>query len=106
MMLVAALEIALWVRLFLSALTFSRGSWILLGIYTVFLRARFHQSQFVQGAFAQGTARIDSQVQNPNVPPAVRQAWESAKVIGRRVVDATDLRKYVGGAVPIQKKPQ
>jgi len=97
-MLVAGLEIALWFRLLLSAFTFSKGSWVLLGVYTVFLRARFHQSQFVQGAFSQGAARVDQQVQNPNVPPAVRSGWESAKGVGRQAVDATDVRKYMGGA--------
>ncbi|KAK5445407.1 Transmembrane nucleoporin [Exophiala xenobiotica] len=105
MMLVAGLEILLWFRLLLSAFTFSKGSWILLGIYTVFLRARFHQSQFVQGAFSRGSAHIDQQVQNPNFPPAARQGWETVKGLGRQVVDATDVRKYLGGATA-QKKPQ
>lgn len=105
MMLVAALEILLWFRLLLSAFTFSKNSWILLGIYTVFLRTRFHQSQFVQGAFSQGAAHIDQQVQNPNLPPVVRQVWETVKGLGRQAVDATDLRKYMGG-VNAQKKPQ
>jgi len=105
MMLVAALEILLWFRLLLTGLTFTKGSWVLLGVYTVFLRARFHQSQFVQGAFGQGSAHIDQQVQNPNVPPAVRQGWDTVKGLGRQVVDATDMRKYTGGATA-QKKPQ
>lgn len=105
MMLVAALEILLWFRLLLSAFTFSKGSWVLLGIYTVFLRARFHQSQFVQGAFSRGSAHIDQQVQNPNFPPAARQGWDTVKGLGRQVVDATDVRKYLGGATA-QKKPQ
>ncbi|KAK5218290.1 Transmembrane nucleoporin [Exophiala xenobiotica] len=105
MMLVAGLEILLWFRLLLSAFTFSKGSWVLLGIYTVFLRARFHQSQFVQGAFSRGSAHIDQQVQNPNFPPAARQGWETVKGLGRQVVDATDVRKYLGGATA-QKKPQ
>lgn len=107
MTLVAALEIALWIRLVLSALTFSKGSWILLAVYSVFLRARFAQSQFVQSAFAHGTARVDAQVQNPNVHPTVRQGWETAKTVGRKAVDATDLKKYIGGApAAAAKKPQ
>lgn len=97
MMLVAALEVLLWIRLLLSAITFSRGSWVLLGIYTVFLRARFSQSQFVQNAFQQGVARIDQQVQNPNIPPAVRSGWDSFKGIGQTAVDATNPSRYVGG---------
>jgi transmembrane protein 33 len=104
MLLVAMLEIFLWLRLFFTAITFTKGSWILLGIYTVFLRARFSQSQFIQGAFGQLSARVDQQVQNPNVPPAVRQGWETVKGLLRQVVDATDMRKYVGGAQVPQKK--
>lgn len=106
MTLVAGLEIALWARLLLSAFTFTKGAWILLGIYTVFLRARYQQSHFVQSAFAQFGARIDQQVQNPNIPPAVRQGWETVKGISRKAVDATDLRKYTGGGAAAQKKPQ
>lgn len=107
MMLVAGLEIALWFRLLLSAFTFTKGAWILLGIYTVFLRARYQQSHFVQNAFAQGAARVDQQVQSPSIPPAVRQGWESAKSVGKRAVDATDARRYMGGATATaQKKPQ
>ena len=106
MMLVAGLEILLWFRLLLSAFTFTKGAWILLGVYTVFLRARLHQSHFVQNAFAQGAARVDQQVQNPNVPQGVRQGWESAKGVSRKAVDATDARRYMGGAANAQKKPQ
>lgn len=106
MMLVAGLEIALWFRLLISAFTFSKGSWVLLGVYTIFLRARLHQSHFVQNAFSQGAARVDQQVQNPNVPPAVQQGWAGAKGVGQKVVDATDMRRYMGGGVNVQKKPQ
>ncbi|EXJ90696.1 hypothetical protein A1O1_03800 [Capronia coronata CBS 617.96] len=105
MFLVAGLEITLWFRLLLSALTFSKNSWILLGIYTIFLRARFHQSQFVQNAFSQGAAHMDQRIQNPNVPPVVRQGWETTKGLGRQLVEVTDVRKYMGG-VNAHKKPQ
>lgn len=98
MMLVAGLEIALWFRLLLSAITFTKGSWILLGIYTVFLRARFHQSAFVQNAFSHGSARVDSQVQNPNTPPVVRQGWETLKGVGRKGVEMTHPNKFMGSA--------
>lgn len=104
MMLVAGLEIALWLRLLLSAITFSKGSWILLGLYSVFLRARYHQSQFVQNAFSQGAATIDQQVQSPNIPPAVRQGWETTKTGARKGVEATDVSKYTRSAPPVQKK--
>ncbi|RMD42147.1 hypothetical protein DV735_g3011, partial [Chaetothyriales sp. CBS 134920] len=86
--LVAGLEIALWFRLLFSAITFSKRSWILLTIYTIFLRARFAQSHFVQNAFAQGTAKIDQQVNAANVAPAAKQAWETTKRVGKQVIEA------------------
>ena len=105
MMLVAGLEISLWLRLFLSALTFSKGSWVLIIIYSAFLRARYAQSQFHQGAVSQGTARVDALVSNQSTPPAARQGWESAKGVMRQLHDVTDARRYLGGA-QAAKKPQ
>ena len=104
MMLVAGLEIALWVRLLMSAIAFQKGSWILIVIYTVFLRARFHQSPFVQGAFSHGTARIDSQVQNPNMHPVVRQGWDTIKGVSAKGVEMTHPNKFMGSAPTPQKK--
>ncbi|KAF2731307.1 hypothetical protein EJ04DRAFT_514665 [Polyplosphaeria fusca] len=97
MTLVAILEIALFFRVFGSALLFQKGSWILLVVYTVFFRARYAQSSFVQGAIGQLTARIDAQLANQSTPPAVRQAWGTFKGIIHQAADATDIRRYVGG---------
>lgn len=95
--LVAILEIALWGRLLLSAITFSRGSWVLIALYTAFLRARFAQSSFVQGQFRQLEARIDSLVGAQSTPPVARQVWEGVKGGARTFHDATDVGKYVNG---------
>lgn len=106
MTLVAVLEIALWFRLLGSALLFQKGSWILLGIYSVFFRARFSQSSFVQGAISQLSARLDAQLANQSTPPAVRQAWETFKGVSRQIADATDITKYVSGGQTGPKKAQ
>lgn len=95
--LVATLEIALWVRILLSAILFTKGSWILIVLYTAFLRARFAQSSFVQNSFRLLTARIDGLVGGQGNPPFVRQSWESTKGFGRQFHDATELGKYVNG---------
>jgi hypothetical protein len=100
MTLVALLEIFLWFRVFGSALLFQKGSWILLAVYTVFFRARVAQSSFVQEAINQLTARIDAQLANQSTPPAARQGWGTFKGIVRQAADATDIRRYVGGAQP------
>jgi len=97
MTLVAVLEIGLWFRLLGSALLFTKGSWILLAVYTVFFRARYSQSSFVQGAIAQLTARLDAQLANQSTPPAVRQGWETAKDLVRRAADATDINRMAAG---------
>ena len=97
MTLVAILEIGLWFRVFGSALLFQKGSWILIVVYTIFFRARFAQSSFVQGAISQLTARIDAQLANQSTPPAARQGWGTFKNVIRQAAEATDIRKYVGG---------
>ncbi|KAK4697294.1 transmembrane protein 33, partial [Lecanoromycetidae sp. Uapishka_2] len=102
MTLVASLEIFLWFRVLFSAIIFTKGSWILLVVYTVFVRARYSQSSFVQGAIGQMVARIDALVANQSTPPAVRNGWETTKGLGRQATDATDINKYVGGQ-PMKK---
>jgi len=108
MALVASLELALVLRLILTALTFSKGSWVLLLIYLAFFRARYSQSTFVQGVVAHATARLDTYVSHQNTPPAVRQGWDTFKGSVKQAYDITDIKRYIGGpgGVPAGKKPQ
>jgi hypothetical protein len=100
--LVAGLEVAIWLRVFLSAIIFAKYSWVLLVLYTVFLRARFAQSSFVQNSFRMLTAKIDGVVGGQGNPPFVRQVWETIKGFARQFHDATDMGKYVKN--PAQQK--
>ena len=97
MAMVAGLEMAILIRLVGTALTFSSGSWVLLVIYFAFFRSRYAQSSFVQGVVAQTTARVDVAVSHQSTPDPVRQGWEVFKNFVRRVYDATDAKKYLGG---------
>jgi transmembrane protein 33 len=107
MYLVASLELGLLFRLVLSALTFSKGSWVLLVIYLAFFRARYSQSSFVQSAVARFTARVDTLVSHQSTPPQVRQGWESFKGVTGQVYGATDIKRYLGGEpAAAGKKPQ
>lgn len=106
MTLVASLEIFLWFRVLFSASILTKGSWILLAIYTVFVRARYSQSTFVQAAVGHGVRRVDALVAGQNTPPAARQAWETLKGYGEKVTDSTDLNRYVGAQGPAAKKAQ
>ena len=102
MTLVASLEIFLWFRILFSAILFTKGSWILLAVYTMFFRARYSQSSFVQGAIHQGSRKVDGLLANQNTPPVVRQAWETVKGLARQGTDATDVNRYVQGQ-PMKK---
>jgi hypothetical protein len=104
MSVVSSLEILLWVRLLFSAILFQRRSWILIGIYTVFLRARFSQSSHVQSSFQRLESRIDNLVGSQGTPPAARQAWDYARGGARQFYAATDVNKYVNGAAAPPKK--
>ncbi|KAI8662346.1 hypothetical protein LRP88_03568 [Fusarium phalaenopsidis] len=97
MSIVSSLEILLWFRILLSAIFFQRRSWILIVLYTAFLRARYTQSSHVQNSFAQLSTRVDSLVASQGTPPAARQAWQTAKEAARQFHDATDVGKYVSG---------
>lgn len=92
--LVASLEILLVFRLVLSALTFSKGSWVLLLAYLSFFRARYSQSQFVQQAVRHFTARIDTLVAHQSTPPPVRQGWETFKNLVRQAYQSSDAARY------------
>jgi hypothetical protein len=93
MTLVAFLEIALWFRVLVSALLFQKGSWILLLVYSVFLRARYAQSSFVQNTFADIGARLDAVLANQSTDPRVRNVWEQVKSGLRSLVDSTDVQR-------------
>jgi transmembrane protein 33 len=97
MTVVAWLEIALWFRLLFSAVIFTRGSWIMLAVYTVFLRTRFTQSKFVSTNLANLGARADAQLAKQGMDPRVRQGWESAKGGMKQFVELTDPQRYLGG---------
>jgi hypothetical protein len=102
--LVAILEIVLWFRILGAAIIFTKGSWILIVIYTAFLRARYAQSSFVQGQFRNLTARIDALAGGQGIPPAARQGWETIKTSSKQFHDLTDVGKYVNGAAPAPVK--
>ena len=106
MTIVAFLEILLWARILVSAILFTRGSWILLIIYTAFFRARHSQSSFMQSAIMHFTARIDNVLDNPNTPPAVRNVWEQFKGLVAQAADATDFNKAARQANAPPKKAQ
>ncbi|KAI5309046.1 hypothetical protein KEM55_004210 [Ascosphaera atra] len=106
MSLVATFELLLLLRLALTALTFSRGSWVLLAVYALFFRGRYENNMFVQGAVAHWTARIDAALSHQGTPPVVRRAWELGKAYTRRAYEVLDVKRYLGGRAGAARKAQ
>ncbi|KAI1421646.1 hypothetical protein F5Y12DRAFT_694831 [Xylaria sp. FL1777] len=98
MSIVSGLEIFLWFRILLSAVFFQSRSWLLLGLYTAFLRARFAQSSHVQNSFNGLELRVDSIVGAQGTPPAARSIWEGIKGGARQFHAVTDFSKYTNGS--------
>lgn len=103
MSIVSALEILLWFRLLLAAIFFQRRSWILITLYTVFIRARFSESPHLRDSFSLLGARVDSLVGAQGTPPAARQVWEGVKNGIQQFHDATDVKKYTQGPAGAKK---
>lgn len=100
MHLVSNLEIFLWVRLFLGAIVF-KNSWVLLAIYTVFLRIRHAQSQFVRQAFQGLERKGDALVNDARVPDNLRNGWKVGKDAAKKAGDVTSfLGAPANGAAP------
>lgn len=103
MLVVSGLEILLWIRLLLAAIFFQRRSWILIAIYTTFIRARFSQSSHVQQSFSLLEAKVDNLVGAQGTPPVARQVWEGVKGGARQFHSATDVNKHLNGAAVPKK---
>jgi len=96
MHLVAYLELFLWARIFCGAIIF-RNSWILLTIYTIFLRTRYSQSPFVRDALKGIEVRGNALTADNNIPDGVKSAWNTMKSSVRSFGEFTDLGRYLGG---------
>lgn len=107
MNLVANLELILWARVFIGAIFFM-NSWILLAIYTIFLRARYSQSGFVRGALKTLELKGNALAADNNVPDGVKSGWSAVKGAVKSFGEVTDASKYFGTTVngAAQKKAQ
>jgi len=80
---VAYIELIIFVRVILGAITFQNSLLSPLA-YAHFLRQRYYQSAFTRDAIAYTTKRIDGFVRKPGNPPALISVWEKAQmIIGR-----------------------
>lgn len=107
MHLVANLELFLWARVFLYCLVF-QNSWVLLGLYTIFLRARYSQSVFVRDALKGLEQRGDALTADARFPDGAKTAWAVGKTVVKRFGELSNLGRFFGQATapstPVNKK--
>ena len=76
---VAYTELLIMLRVLLGAVTF-QNSLLSPVFYAHFLRARWYQSKFTQGAITQLNLRIEAYVRSPGAPPMLLQVYEKVQV--------------------------
>jgi len=103
MHLVANLELFLWARVFLWCLVMW-NSWVLLVVYTVFLRARYAQSVFVRDAMKGVELRGDALATDARVPEGARNAWTIAKSLVKRFGEVSNVSKILGAGQTVKKE--
>jgi len=83
MKIVAYTEIFILVRVIIGAIML-RNSFLTPIIYAHFVRMRFFQSAFTREAILAATVKIDGYANRPDVPPIVKQGWQTFQsLIGR-----------------------
>lgn len=77
--LASGLELFILLRLFVGLLSFKKGSILLFVVYAVFFRLRYAVSGYTRNVVHQAEVHVDSIVNNPNLPPVVKETWVKTK---------------------------
>jgi len=85
---VALVELIIFVRVLLGALTF-QNSLLSPIIYAHFLRQRYYQSQFSRDAITHVSTRVEQFVRRPGNPPMVVTVWEKGQMLVQRWAGVT-----------------
>jgi transmembrane protein 33 len=91
---VCIIELGLWLHILFAVLSFQRNTWILLLLYSGYLRVRFAQSSFMASVHAAWIKILNALFADKRIPPWVRSAWESVKDVAWQLVETTDLTTY------------
>jgi len=101
---VAYIELVIFVRVVLGALTF-QNALISPLVYGHFLRQRYYQSAFTRDAIGATNTRIDKFVRKPGNPPMMITVWEKVQMLLGRWVGNT-LAPNQGGAAATGAGPR
>jgi transmembrane protein 33 len=80
---VALVELFIFLRVLLGALTF-QNSLLSPIIYAHFLRQRYYQSPFSREAMVNVSTRVEKFVRKPGNPPIIVTIWEKGQMLVQR----------------------
>lgn len=87
-----SLEVSTWFSLLISAVTFQHWSWIMIVLYTIFLRNRYDLDDFTRFE-ARANGFLDAQ----KMYLPARPAWKISLKLTRGFYYVSDPRNYMGG---------
>lgn len=75
----ANLELIVFAFILFKAVIFSKYSWYLVILYSVFVKLRFDKSPYTRSAVKAHEVRIDGLISDPRMPPSIKQGWANFK---------------------------
>lgn len=85
---VALVELIIFLRVLLGAITF-QNSLLSPIIFAHFLRQRYYQSAFTREAVTKVSGKIEGYVRNPGNPPIIVSVWEKGQMLVQRWAGVT-----------------
>ncbi|CAG59455.1 uncharacterized protein GVI51_G03641 [Nakaseomyces glabratus] len=76
---VSTTELLMLFLLFVRAVLFFSRSWIVLVVFTLFIKVKYETSKYMQAAFAQWRVRMDGVISHPSVPPQIKSLYNQLK---------------------------
>ncbi|AET40590.1 nucleoporin POM33 Ecym_6207 [Eremothecium cymbalariae DBVPG len=78
-------ELLCFVVVIVRAVAWRRRSWIVLVLYSLFVKARYERSANMRAVLRKWEVRLDGIVSHPSVPPRLKQVYASSKMQLRKL---------------------
>lgn len=77
---VASSELFIFIISLLKALAWYKKSWIILALYSLFIKVRYENSKYLRLVCAQWRVRMDGIISLPQIPPPVKKGYNFLKL--------------------------
>ncbi|AAS53484.1 AFR113Wp [Eremothecium gossypii ATCC 10895] len=98
-------ELACFLVVFLRALACRRRSWIVLALYSLFIKARYEKSANMRAVVRKWEVRADGVVSHPRIPAQLKRAYAKSKMQINRLGSFSVFAPFQKPSVAAGKKP-